>query len=38
MIGSYSAFVYMAISLAIQSAGRLWTAFRGTYHREESSA
>ncbi|WP_104176764.1 TRAP transporter small permease [Cryobacterium sp. Y50] len=35
MIGSYSAFIYMAISLAVQSAGRLWTAFRGTHHQEE---
>ena len=32
---SYGAYIYMAVSLAIQSAARLWTAIRGTYvHRE----
>lgn len=32
---SYGAYIYMAASLTIQSAARLWTAIRGTYvHRE----
>lgn len=35
MMWSYAAYLYMAASLTIQSAARLWTAVRGTYvHRE----
>lgn len=35
MIWSYASYIYMAVSLTIQSAARLWTALRGSFtHRE----
>lgn len=35
MMLSYGAYIYMAVSLTVQSAARLYTAFRGTYVHSE---